>query len=379
MSACVYLLDYKGNLDPINPDVIKRHQAYGKAFRSITQEWSDSSKIVALGRYSSRNCPRTEELEIVNIGGNSSMISYLLGSYRIIKEQKSQQVGLIAGDPWISTLVAIILRTFLNRKVLIECQVHFDYTKYFESQNLIKRILLSSVTPRVMKRANQIRVVDLQTLEILKSKFEAKIPIYFAPSTLNLDINYNCSQRSESEVVKLIWVGRLHSERNPIDFANLLVKLHESNFSFKAKIIGSGPLERQLSSSLSTLIDANLVEIVGEKFGAELYLEYCTSDILVSSAAHESYGRTLREAIFFGAKVLSTRTAGFNLLATEVENDLIRSYDSFQSTEDLIDKINWLRSQKVKPATKKYILESQQIILHRLAMHWAYLVDSRLA
>ena len=379
LSGNLYLLDYKGNLDPSNLDVIRRHEAYGKAFRNFVLKVGKHSKIVALGRYRSRDCPHSENLEVLNTGSSSSTIIYLIKCYRILNKNRSQQMGLIAGDPWVSTIIALILRTALHKNVLLESQVHFDYSNYLKSQSLLKRKLLSCVTPLLLSRVNQIRVVDLNTLKLFESMFGNRFPIYFAPSILNLDSNFICPQRSEGEIVKLLWVGRIHAERNPIDFANLLNKLHECRYPFKARIVGSGPLEAELTSALLALKNAKIVEFVGEKFGAELFSEYCSADILVSCAAHESYGRTLREALFFGAKVLSRQTSGFNLLESEVENHLIRSFCVNENPKDLIEKIDWLRVQKVSAVTRQLLVENQQIILESLAMRWAYLLEPQLS
>lgn len=69
---------------------------------------------------------------------------------------------------------------------------------------------------------------------------------------------------SETEVeYDFVWVGRFDTEKNPRLFADALVRLHERGVSFRAAMVGDGPLRREVERELRARGLGDAVDLPG--------------------------------------------------------------------------------------------------------------------
>jgi glycosyltransferase involved in cell wall biosynthesis len=197
-----------------------------------------------------------------------------------------------------------------------------------------------------------------------------------APSILNIDSGYLCQDKSKTLETKLLFVGRLHPERNPLDFIKMLRILETAEYSYVAKVVGDGPMRGILEAASHDLILAGKIEFMGhlDQFG--LYSEYCSADILISTASIESYGRVLREAVFFGTRILSNDTVGFRALKEELGSTFAETINGIETAEQLIPKIDKLKRFEFGIPIRQEIEGKEETILEILGDKWTLLLNS---
>lgn len=371
----IYMIDTKGNLDVQKPDVIERHLKYAQAFDRKCGKRGEKGKLLVLGRNTNASNFESQYLDIIKMTSSKWLHLYFWETRKFLSREKGSAVILVAGDPWQSTLIALIIKFTISKRVLIESQLHFDFLNFFKSKGFFLSRVLPRMTLSILGLVDQIRVVDRNSLEFLQNKINQNLEVYFAPSLINLDSNFRCSRAVGRNLVpRLLFVGRLHEERNPKDFLRFLRRLDAKGFDFEAQIVGSGPQAEELKSDSLDLVARNVLRFTGELSGGELLEQYCRSDVLISCAKHESYGRAMREALYLGAKVLTFETTGSNSLLKEVGDKFVSYVSSDETPDQLISKIEALVEIDVDSDTKQEIGKSQDVILETLSEHWDRLI-----
>lgn len=367
----LYLIDIRGNLDTQKTDVIERHINYAKYFDKKCASHGQEGKIVVLGRYGGASDFKSRYLDVINISGSKRLPTYIWKTSKYLSGQNAESLTLIAGDPWHSTVAALIMQIILKKQVRIESQLHFDFINFFQFKGLAFSRVLRAATLIILGRVDQIRVVDPNTLGVLQDKVKKNEKIYLAPSLSNLDPTFSCSRPKANVIVpRLLFVGRLHQERNPSDFIKFLKLLDSKHFKYQARIVGDGPLKKLLHQESSDLVARGVLSFTGELTGRKLLEEYCKSDVLISCAKHESYGRAMREALFVGARVLSFETTGACSLQKEVGVKYVSFVSSDVTSDQLISKIDGLIRSQVDTETKQALLDGQGNILETLSERW---------
>ena len=372
----IYMIDTKGNLDVQKPDVINRHLKYAKAFDRKCFKRGEKGKLVVLGRNTNAYNFESQYLNITKMTNSKWLHRYFWETRKFLSREKGNAISLVAGDPWHSTLIALIIKFTINKQVLIESQLHFDFLNFFKSKGYFLSKILPRMTLSTLGFVDQIRVVDQNSLEFLQNKINQDIKVYFAPSLISIDSTFACSRNAGRNLVpRLLFVGRLHEERNPKDFIKILRLLDSKGFKFEAQIVGSGPQEEELKANSSDLVARNVLNFTGELSGGKLLEQYCRSDILISCAKHESYGRAMREALYLGAKVLTFETTGSNSLQKEIGAKFVSHMTSDEIPDQLISKIEALVEIEVDSDTKQQLGKSQDAILETLSDHWDALIE----
>ena len=372
----IYIIDTKGNLDTRKSDVINRHLKYAESFDQKCGVQGEKGRIIVLGRNANQPNFDSKYLSIVTFKKSKQLLRYFWITRNFLSREEGKTLTLIAGDPWHSTLVALLIQIFMRKRVRLESQLHFDFVNFFRSRGFFVSRVLPKTTLMFLRLVDQIRVVDRNSLELLQNTMNANIEIYLAPSLSNIDPTFRCSRTPQRNLEpRLLFVGRLHEERNPSDFIKFLRLLDSRGFKYNARIIGDGPLASELKLGSSDLVARKVLRFAGELSGRALLEEYCHSDILISCAKHESYGRALREAIYMGARVLTFETTGSSSLREEVGAKYVTFVSSDVTPEQLISKIEGLLQTEVDSKTKEQIREGQDTILKTLSDHWDTLIN----
>jgi glycosyltransferase involved in cell wall biosynthesis len=258
----------------------------------------------------------------------------------------------------------------------IETQIHFEFVGLFSSKGFLVRLIVKPLTLKVLTFVQQIRVVDKTTLDYLEKLLGKRGIVYMAPSILNIDSGYLCQDKGYTLETRLLFVGRLHAERNPSEFIRILRILETAEYPYLAKVVGDGPMRGILEAASYDLILAGKIEFTGHLDQADLYREYCSADILISTASIESYGRVLREAVFFGTRILSDDTVGFRALKQELGSYFAETINGIETAEQLISIIDKLKRVQIGMPIRQEIEGKEETILEILGDKWARLLDS---
>jgi glycosyltransferase involved in cell wall biosynthesis len=110
---------------------------------------------------------------------------------------------------------------------------------------------------------------------------------------------------------RLISVGRLDPEKNPLLLADVLAALRRDGRDWRMQVVGTGPLRDALAGRASALGLADALELVGYvEAGPGLWERYRTSHAFLHVSRTEGFPSTILEAQAAGAPVVATAVGG---------------------------------------------------------------------
>lgn len=118
-------------------------------------------------------------------------------------------------------------------------------------------------------------------------------------------------RKSTSSVKRIIFVGRLDSDKCPEQFIRLAGSLLKRlpNESLQFMVIGDGPLRPHLEAlALSLNLPSNVLKFCGSL--SDLHSIYSEADILVSTSRREGTSNVILEAMAYGLPIVATRVGG---------------------------------------------------------------------
>jgi glycosyltransferase involved in cell wall biosynthesis len=164
---------------------------------------------------------------------------------------------------------------------------------------------------------------------IAKSQEAAKYLEYFKYPNIEvipigLDINQLSIKQEEKSIrteigippnaIILLYIGKLESRRRPDVIIKVCKELVQLGMPTHVIFIGIGPLREytiQLAKEAKILSYVNFIDSVPQKYLSNYYKE---SNFLIHPSQYEIYGMTILESIFFGLPVITTKTAGSNMI-----------------------------------------------------------------
>jgi glycosyltransferase involved in cell wall biosynthesis len=125
-------------------------------------------------------------------------------------------------------------------------------------------------------------------------------------------------QRAYDGELRVLAVGRLDEEKNPLLLAEVLARLNSDSRAWRLIVCGEGELEDALEARLSALSQRDRAELRGYvPFGSELMELYRTSHLLLHSSWTEGFPAVIPEAFAAGLPVVATDVGGVAAAAGE--------------------------------------------------------------
>jgi glycosyltransferase involved in cell wall biosynthesis len=113
------------------------------------------------------------------------------------------------------------------------------------------------------------------------------------------------------EEVRVLSVGRLETEKNPLLLADVLARLNAGERRWRLVVCGEGPMEEDLRARLQELGVADRCELLGYvPWGDALTRCYRSSDVLLHVSWTEGLPQVLFEAFAAGLPVVATDVGG---------------------------------------------------------------------
>ncbi len=118
-------------------------------------------------------------------------------------------------------------------------------------------------------------------------------------------------RRRYDRELRVLSVGRIEEEKNPLLLADVLARLHEIDPRWRLIVCGEGPLEGQLQRRLDALGVAQFSELRGYvPFGPDLLALYGTSHAFLHASWTEGLPQVLFEAFALGLPTIATDVGG---------------------------------------------------------------------
>lgn len=118
--------------------------------------------------------------------------------------------------------------------------------------------------------------------------------------------------------LRLLSVGRLEAEKNPLMLADVLARLNGDDRRWQLTVCGEGDLEAPLAERLAQLGQAEHAELIGYvAFGEDLRRLYLESHVLMHSSWTEGLPQVLLEAFAAGLPVVAADVGGIRAAVGE--------------------------------------------------------------
>lgn len=355
---CVLILDPRGNINLGGEDTISRHDSYAEELRNHEQLKSHKLVVISIGK-KLKIQPSIFDLKLVN----ARPINFVHFAYQAAKEIKRTKLVpsiLVAGDPWESYWTAKLVRFLSGLNCPIQVQLHGDFGnpvwKALNSRNRLRSYALGYA----IRNSDSIRTVSEFQTEFIVAKFNIKRDkVFVCPPPLNSSyLNQKKNPRKkDNKKVTLAFIGRLHSERGTAHLRELVAKLKSEDFNFKLLVLGSGPEEKELKREISKLLPPIQNEFYPFLQPRDMASFWAQTDLVLSLAPSESYGRAMREALLFGIPVLAVESSGVNELIQLVGNQSVRTVNRKDTSAEIRVKVEKLLTAGVSHKTKNQIME----------------------
>lgn len=117
--------------------------------------------------------------------------------------------------------------------------------------------------------------------------------------------------RTAGPVRRVLSVGRLDREKNPLLLVEVMAALHESDSEWRLVIVGDGPLRAQIEARVEELALTHVVDVRGYiPIDGELPSLYNSSDAFLHVSWTEGVPQVLFEAFAAGVPVVATDVGG---------------------------------------------------------------------
>ena len=282
-----------------------------------------NSIIKKLKKYNNSNC-------VICYGLDLS--AYL--SARIAKTNKLKFFPTIINNPEINTRK-------LNKKLLSK----------------FKWIRNKKIEDLALKSSDKIRIIYKSTEQYLKRKKILNYELIYSSinnNFFNKNFNYDLK---ESNKIKMIYVGRLIENKNPINIISSMA----SNNHFHLTIIGSGNLKNKILKQVKKLKLTNNIKFIENINNWKLHSEITKSDIFVSNTNFAEFPKTFLEALSTGIPIITN----FNKNVPEfLDSKFLLTVKN--TPQEYARAINLLMKDEIKRKTlgingKKYAKEALNI------------------
>ncbi len=365
----VVMLDPSGRINWNSPAVIKRHDKYAQ---ELFVESDRLRKLVILTRKS--DCPAffTQSVEIINIFGKKR--SLIANFWQVILWSFTHSPKpnlLIASDPWNSFIHVKVMFWALKIQghvANIQTQIHFEPNS-IRSKNLVDRKVRIFFLKRAIIDSISIRCVSKsQASQILEICPASESKLFIAPVPLNIQKGeYECFKTNRPRVIGFL--GRIHQERGLEKFLKVARDLSQRDKSVKYLIAGTGPNEKDFLAELRNIAGGKNVRHLGE-VNNDLIVEFWSQvGVLLSTAEFESYGRSVRESLYYGVPVLAFQSAGTYDLE-EQNYPYFRSILRSDSDEEILKIIDKYFSIVTDEDFKKKYEEEMSAGMSQMIENW---------
>lgn len=147
--------------------------------------------------------------------------------------------------------------------------------------------------------------------------------------------------------LKIIFVGRLTQQKNPMLFIEILYLLKQNNIPFEAKIFGDGELKHKMQEFVF-LNNMENITFCGKVSHSEVLVALDDANLLLSTSESEGMALAILEAIAAGVYVIASNVSGNdNMIIENTNGHIVSRYHK----DEFVLKIEDFYNNKL---TKKY-------------------------
>lgn len=202
-------------------------------------------------------------------------------------------------------------------------------------------------------------------------------PVGLDITPFNKDADIDWSERINSIRKNLLYVGHLEPRRNILFMLDVVAALNDE---YHLLIVGTGEADyvEQVKNKIANLHLQNRVSLLGRVEQKNLPALYKQTDLFLLPSSYEIYGMVLLEAMYFSLPVISTRTAGADLIINKDNGLIIDNLEHVIWAKSIIEitedqtRLESLKEKASQTIKNKYLWSktaSRFIELYKKAIH----------
>ena len=249
---------------------------------------------------------------------------------------------------------AVLIKLFLIKKIAIRT----GYTESLSlvSKNYLKKSLIWLIEFIAYKFSDTAIVTSKHQQDYLKKQYHLK-NIHVIPNGIDTELFKPINTtKNDSIVTNLLFIGRLHKEKNVIN----LIKSLKGIKRIKLLVIGNGHLQKEVLELKNEYnINITLIDKVPNNTLPDVYTK---ADIYIQPSLYEGNPKTILEAMSCGLPVISTDVDGINNVITHKQNGYLCQINSNSIRTAILSlRNNTKLKEKIGGNARKYILENYNL------------------
>lgn len=284
-------------------------------------------------------------VKFFSYGGSNRIFSYLKTFFGHLKEVRKNKYDIIyVQDVMYCGILGYVFRIFSNHSKFIT-QIHGDYldNPLWINQRLENKFLnivgkfLARKSDFVRCVSNRIVIYLNEKLKIEKEKL-VSLPIGINGDEFNVkDVDINKREK------KIIFCGRLISEKEPLFFCNIVIPILKKHHEFSVQFIGEGNLKDEILKKFtyeSCGVDlTNRVEMLGFMGARAVARYYKAGFCLIHTAFWEGWGLPMVEASACGLPVITTDNGCAGEVIVDEVNGIVRDSKDVKVFETELERL----------------------------------------
>lgn len=256
----------------------------------------------------------------------------------LLYRKELQSCDWLKTNQMLGSWSAVITKILFKKKLLL--RTGYTESLSFVGKNVIKHWVIRLIEVLAYRNAT----VSIVTSEYQKKYIETTLSaknIHVIPNGIDTNLFRPAPKQPQSEKTKLLFIGRLHPEKNLLNLLDALEKI-----PVKLLIIGKGSLEPDIRKRAKDLgVD---LEIIPSVPNSKLPTIYNATNIYIQPSLYEGNPKTILEAMSCGLPVIASNVRGINTVIRHSETGFLCTTDS-ASIRHAIDTL-------IKDATLRELL-----------------------
>ena len=159
---------------------------------------------------------------------------------------------------------------------------------------------------------------------------------------------------------KILFVGRLVSQKDPFTFLKAIKLFSENRKDFKVNILGDGKLKEGMEKYVEENGLKGIVNFCGWVSKERMINEYQSASLQVAPSKVESMSISLLESLFCGTYVIATPVSGNRELISDGINGEIVGYNNSEEIANKIDSFFIRKAERQFEIPEKFLFEFRE-------------------
>jgi len=287
----------------------------------------------------------------------------------VLQAVPEEQFTISSQDPFESAMIGRLLAAGTHHRHQI--QVHGDvFGRNSQRRSLLQRVRVV-YGKRVIQHADRIRVVSKRIKDSLVTLGVDQSKVVVLPIMAELESFLQIGKRRLADVseadasspLRLLWVGRIESEKNISLLLRTCTALRDKQVSFTLRIVGDGAEKVAMQRLAVELGIQEFVTFIG--WQEDLTAEFEQAQVYCLTSVHEGWALVLQEAAAAGLAIVTTDVGCVGEILLSDQHVLVAASvseytDSVMSFLD-VDKRNLLAKRAHERVLSTVITEEEYI------------------